>query len=228
MFASDRIPVLEQYVELLATEGIDRGLMGPREAPRLWDRHVLNSGVVAELLPQGCSLADLGSGAGLPGLVLALARPDLDVVLVEPLARRTSFLEHVVRELSVPNVEVHRGKAESLHGVRRFDRVTSRALAPLARLLDWSMPLVAPGGAMTALKGTSVAEEVEECRDLLARGGAVATVRQAGEGLLPRPTTVLEVVWADAAQVRWPGSGQDHTVVGRGSGGRGRRRGPAS
>jgi 16S rRNA (guanine527-N7)-methyltransferase len=157
--------------------------------------------------------------------VLAIARPDVEVVLVEPLLRRTTFLELVVEELDLANVEVVRGKAEVLHGRRRFDRVTSRALAPLPRLLDWSMPLVAGRGSLIALKGASVHEEVAEAADLLGRGGAsVAGVHVLGTDLAAGPTTVLEVVWADPARVRWPGSGGDHGAVGRGSGGRGGRR----
>lgn len=228
MFASDRLPLVERYVALLAGEGVVRGLIGPREAPRLWTRHVLNAGVVGELLPHGASVVDLGSGAGLPGLVLALARPDLDVVLVEPLLRRTTFLATAVAELGLPNVQVHRGKAVSLHGRRRFDRVTSRALAPVPRLLDWSMPLVAPDGALIAVKGGSVHDEVASARPLLERGGVRASVHTVGAQVLAEPTTVLEVVWRDPARVRWPGSGEDHTTVGRGSGGRGgRRQGPS-
>ena len=155
----DRLPLAERFAELLATAGVERGLIGPREAPRLWDRHLLNCAMLAEAVPPGVSVADLGSGAGLPGLVLAIARPDLRMTLVEPLERRTTFLEEVVAELALP-VEVVRGRAEALHGVRVFDVVTSRALAPLDRLLAWSMPLVAPEGVMLAMKGRSLEEEI--------------------------------------------------------------------
>ncbi len=143
VFPVDRLPLAERYAELLATEGVVRGLIGPREAPRLWERHLLNCAVLAELLPEGATVCDIGSGAGLPGLVVAIARPDLRVTLVEPLLRRTTFLDEVVDELGLAgSVEVVRGRAEELHGARTFDVVTSRAVAPLERLLAWSMPLV--------------------------------------------------------------------------------------
>ena len=158
MFSSGRLPLAERYAELLATDGVVRGLIGPREAPRLWERHLVNCALLADLVPRDSTVCDIGSGAGLPGLVLAIARPDLRVTLVEPLLRRTTFLEEVVADLGLDHVEVVRGRAESLHGRRRFDVVTSRAVAPLGRLLDWSMPLVAPTGALVAMKGSSVAE----------------------------------------------------------------------
>lgn len=159
-FPSDRWTLIERFVELLATDGVVRGLIGPREAPRLWERHVLNCAAVAEAVPSGATVADLGSGAGLPGLVLAIARPDLTVTLVEPLLRRTTFLDEVVADVGLDNVVVRRGRAEELHGSARFDVVTARALAPLDRLLGWGLPLVAPGGALLAMKGSSAADEI--------------------------------------------------------------------
>lgn len=170
-FSSDRLPLAERYVGLLATAGVERGLIGPREAPRLWERHILNSLAVAELVPHGASVADLGSGAGLPGLVLAIGRPDLSVTLVEPLLRRTTFLDEVVAELGLSGVRVVRGKAEALHGTEVFDVVTARALAPLDRLLGWAMPLVAPQGQLLALKGSSAEDEVAEAQKVLAQLG---------------------------------------------------------
>ncbi len=169
MFASDRLPLAEAYADLLATEGVVRGLIGPREAPRLWDRHLLNCAVLAEVVPEGATVCDIGSGAGLPGLVLAIARPDLRVTLVEPLLRRTTFLEEVVEALTLSHVEVVRGRADALHGERTFDVVTSRAVAPLERLLQWSMPLVSPAGALVAMKGSNVADEIDEARPMLTR-----------------------------------------------------------
>ncbi len=157
---ADRLPLAERYVEWLAGAGTVRGLLGPREVPRLWERHVLNCAPLGEAIRRDATVADLGSGAGLPGLVLALARPDLSVTLVEPLLRRTVFLQEVVDDLGLANVEVVRGRAEELHGARTFDVVTSRALAPLGRLLGWSWPLVAPGGCVLALKGSSAEEEI--------------------------------------------------------------------
>jgi 16S rRNA (guanine527-N7)-methyltransferase len=159
-FPSERLPLAERYVELLATVGVERGLIGPREAPRLWERHILNCLAVAGAVPSGTSVADLGSGAGLPGLVLALGRPDLTVTLVEPLQRRVTFLEEVVAELGLDRVRTVRGRAEELHGRERFDIVTARALAPLSRLLGWAMPLVAGSGALLAMKGSSAGEEI--------------------------------------------------------------------
>lgn len=159
-FPSGRLPLAEGYVRLLATAGVERGLIGPREAPRLWDRHVLNCLAVSPLVPAGSSLADLGSGAGLPGLVLALGRPDLRVTLVEPLLRRVTFLEEAVAELGLDTVTVVRARAEELRGAGRYDVVTARALAPLDRLLGWAMPLVATSGELLAMKGSSAAAEV--------------------------------------------------------------------
>ena len=153
VFSSDRLALAERYAELLATEGVVRGLIGPREAPRLWERHLLNSAVLAEAIPDGVTVCDIGTGAGLPGLVLAIARPDLTITLVEPLLRRTTFLVEVVDELGLASVEVVRGRAEALHGARTFDVVTSRAVAPLERLLGWSMPLVSPTGATGGHEG---------------------------------------------------------------------------
>jgi 16S rRNA (guanine527-N7)-methyltransferase len=159
-FSSERLPLAERYVELLATAGVERGLIGPRESPRLWDRHVLNCLAVAEAVPPEATVADLGSGAGLPGLVLAIGRPDLRVTLVEPLQRRTVFLDEVVDELGLDHVRVVRGRAEDLHGTELFDVVTARALAPLSRLLAWAMPLVAPTGVLLAMKGRAATEEI--------------------------------------------------------------------
>lgn len=205
VFSSERLPLVVRYADLLATDGVVRGLIGPREAPRLWDRHLLNCGVLGDVLPQGSRVCDIGSGAGLPGLVLASSRPDLQVTLVEPLLRRTTFLEEVVEVLDLDNVVVVRGRAEALHGQRRFDVVTSRAVAPLARLLEWSMPLVEPDGALVAMKGSSVSEEVEEAREVLDRlGCAEPEASVLGEGLLERSTIALRVVWSDPAAVSWP------------------------
>jgi len=205
-FSSARLSVAEAYAALLATDGVVRGLIGPREAPRLWDRHLVNCALLGELLPEEATVCDIGSGAGLPGLVLAIARPDLRMTLVEPLLRRTTFLDEVVEGLALDNVEVVRGRAEALHGERTFDVVTSRAVAPLDRLLTWSMPLVAPTGALVAMKGTSVADEVESARPELARWGcAEPEILLLGEGWPEvSPTVALRVAWADPRQVSWP------------------------
>lgn len=204
MFPSERLPLAERYAELLATDGVVRGLIGPREAPRLWDRHLLNCAVLADELPSDATVCDLGSGAGLPGLVVAIARPDLTITLVEPLLRRTSFLDEVVAELGLTRVEVLRGRADDLHGRRTFDVVTSRAVAPLDRLLGWSMPLVSPTGALVAMKGSSIGEEIETAAPVLADlRCAPPVVTTIGEGRIPSPTTVVRVAWADPTRVGW-------------------------
>src|SRR3954451_23380282 len=153
-FAS-ALPSVERYAALLASAGTERGLLGPREVPRLWDRHLLNCAVLTDEIPRSATVCDVGRGAGLPGIVLALRRSDLRMTLVEPLLRRTTFLEEVVDELQLDNVEVVRGRAEDLHGCRTFDVVTSRAVAPLPKLLRWCLPLTRPGGEVLALKGRS-------------------------------------------------------------------------
>ena len=197
----------------MATDGVVRGLIGPREAPRLWERHLLNCAAVGEAVPEGASVCDLGSGAGLPGLVLAIARPDLSLTLVEPLLRRTTFLNEAVEALGLESVAVVRGRADALHGKRQFDVVTSRALAPLGRLLEWSMPLVRPDGAMVAMKGSSAAEEIAAAGPTIARLGA-------GEPELlelgPDGSTavVVRVTWAHPSRVSWPLA--DHRAGGTG------------
>ena len=205
-FASDRLPLAEEYAALLATDGVVRGLIGPREAPRLWDRHLVNCALLEALIPPESSVCDIGSGAGLPGLVLAVARPDLRLTLVEPLVRRTTFLSEVVDRLGLGNVEVVRGRAEALHGARVFDVVTSRAVAPLERLLDWSMPLVAPEGALVAMKGSSIGEEIEAARPVLARWRCAEPEvhRLGGDWPEVSPTIAVRVAWADPGQVSWP------------------------
>lgn len=205
VFSSDRLPIAERYAAWLADAGVVRGLIGPREVPRLWDRHLLNCAVLAELLPRDAAVADIGSGAGLPGLVLAIARPDLRMTLVEPLLRRTTFLSEVVDDLRLTNVEVHRGRADALHGERAFDVVTSRAVAPLPRLLEWSMPLVAPEGALIAMKGSSAGEEIAAAAEALSTWGcAPPTIHVLGESLIESTTVAVRVAWADPAQVSLP------------------------
>ena len=205
LFPSGRVALAERFTELLATEGVVRGLIGPREAPRLWERHVLNSAVLCEVLPQSASVCDLGTGAGLPGIVVAIARPDLSLTLVEPLLRRTTFLEEVVAELDLTGVTVVRGRAEDLHGRHTYDVVTSRALAPLDRLLTWSMPLVALHGALIAMKGRSVADEIDAAGARLADYGCTEpVVSELGVGLLDPPTRIVRVAWANPARVGWP------------------------
>jgi 16S rRNA (guanine527-N7)-methyltransferase len=184
-----------RYAAILAGAGVERGLIGPREAPRLWERHLLNCAVVGELLPPGQRVLDVGSGAGLPGIVLAVARPDLEVTLLEPLARRATFLDEVVEQLGLPRVTVVRGRAEEYAGKMEFPVVTARAVAPLDRLARWCLPLLEPGGRLLAMKGATAAEEITEHRTALERlGGRDATVVTCGSGVLDQPTTVVTAV----------------------------------
>jgi 16S rRNA (guanine527-N7)-methyltransferase len=205
VFASGQLPLAVRYADLLATEGVLRGLIGPREAPRLWERHLLNSAVLAEAIPESASVCDIGTGAGLPGLVVAIARPDVRITLVEPLLRRTTFLEEVIADLGLDHVSVVRGRADDLHGQATFDVVTSRAVAPLERLLGWSMPLVAPEGALVAMKGRSAHEEIESAQSSLTtwRCGE-PEVLELGAGVVSPPTTVVRVSWADPSRIGWP------------------------
>ncbi|GAA1790501.1 16S rRNA (guanine(527)-N(7))-methyltransferase RsmG [Luedemannella flava] len=196
----DRLPLAERYAELLMTDGVVRGLIGPREAPRVWERHLLNCAVVGELIPTGASVVDVGSGAGLPGIPLSIARPDLTVILLEPLARRTAFLTEVVEKLELATTSVVRARAEECAGRAMpaglpVDVVTSRAVAPLDRLAGWCLPLAVPGGRMLALKGASAADEIATHAPAVERlGGGRPTLRQCGEGTLAEATTVIEIV----------------------------------
>ena len=185
-----------RYAELLATDGVTRGLIGPRETGRMWDRHLLNCAVVAELLPEHGQLVDIGSGAGLPGVVLALLRPRLEVVLLEPLLRRSTFLSECVAELALSNVTVLRARAEdqAAAGIRA-DTATARAVAPLGRLAGWANGLLRPGGVLLAIKGRSAAAELTAAEPVLSRLGArSAEVMQAGHGRVVDATTVVRVV----------------------------------
>ncbi len=184
------------YADLLTTEGELRGLIGPRELPRLWERHLLNCAVITEAMPEGATVADVGSGAGLPGLVVAIRRPDLRVTLIEPMARRTDFLSEAVERLALDNVVVRRGRAEDVvrEDQMRFQVVTSRAVAPLDRLTRWSMPLVGDGGVVLAMKGSSAAEEIVSHRAAVRRaGGLPPEVLQVGVDVLETPVTMIRI-----------------------------------
>lgn len=175
-----RLPLAQKYHDSLATDGSTRGFIGPREVPRLWERHLINCAVVAEVMPQNATLIDVGSGAGLPGIPLAIARPDLKITLIEPLLKRSTYLNEVVDLLGLDNVTVIRGRAEEgpvKKQVQGADIVTSRAVAPLGKLAKWSLPLVRKGGEMIALKGSSVHEELErDAADIKRAGGGKAEV----------------------------------------------------
>ena len=190
---------LARYRDLLAGPGTERGLIGPREVDRLWDRHILNCAVVADpelgLIPSGASVADVGSGAGLPGLVWAIVRPDIKVTLVEPLLRRATFLTEAVVDLGLGiRAEVERSRAEDLvkSGWAPVDVVTARAVAALDKLAGWTLPLVKDGGALVALKGASAAEEVAEAEATLGNLGVrLVDVIACGAGVVDPETTVV-------------------------------------
>ncbi|TAG27761.1 MAG: 16S rRNA (guanine(527)-N(7))-methyltransferase RsmG [Verrucomicrobia bacterium] len=192
-FAPALLARLTDYGAQLAGAGVVRGLIGPREVPRLWDRHLLNCAALAELIEENATVADIGTGAGLPGLVLALTRPDLTVILVEPLERRCTFLQEMITRFKLaPRVTVRRGKAH-LIAPCRADVVTSRAVAPLAALAGWSFPHLKIGGRLLALKGERADEELALARPLFAPWGAdaEATVRVCGAVWLPAPVKVV-------------------------------------
>jgi 16S rRNA (guanine527-N7)-methyltransferase len=171
----DALPVLARYAELLAGAGVERGLIGPREAPRLWERHLLNCAGLSELLEPGTVVADVGSGAGLPGVVLAAMRPDVTVVLVEPLLRRATFLSEVVEDLGLRGALVRRARAEELRGDLLVDAVVARAVAPLDRLAGWALPLLHPGGRLLALKGERADSELASAGAALRAAGAASS-----------------------------------------------------
>ena len=179
------------FARVLATRGVEQGLIGPHEVPRLWDRHLLNCAVVAELIGAGYrTLVDIGSGAGLPGIVLAMVRPDLDITLLEPMERRCRFLADCTAEFGLANTTVMRGRAEDIR--LRADVATARAVAPLDRLASLSAGLVRPGGMVLAIKGRTAADELKKARPVLRRIGARgAEVVRAGQGKVDPATTVV-------------------------------------
>ena len=191
----ERLPVAVEYVEALSTIGVERGLIGPREADRLWERHILNSAVLGELLDPAERVIDVGSGAGLPGIPLGIARPDVDFVLVEPMLRRTDFLREMIERLGLTNVSVMRGRAEEpsvVSAVGGADVVTSRAVAALDKIARWSLPLTRVGGRMLAIKGDRADEEVRQFGNALSLLGADdVRVVQCGTRYLDPPTTVV-------------------------------------
>jgi 16S rRNA (guanine527-N7)-methyltransferase len=194
----ERLALAERFTAILTDSGVSHGLIGPREVPRLWERHVLNCAVIHSAIATGQMVIDVGSGAGLPGLALAIARPDLDLHLVEPMLRRTNWLSMAVAELGLTNVIVHRGRAEQFRGILSAPVVTARAVARLSELATWCLPLLLPGGSLLAIRGSSVADEVEADRVVLRRLGAVDEVIESfGRGIVDQETTVLRVVMGD-------------------------------
>lgn len=194
---------LSAYAEALSTDGVTQGLIGPREAERIWTRHIMNCAVVADpelnLVPSGALVADVGSGAGLPGIVWAICRPDISVVCVEPLLRRANFLTAVTEQLGLTNVSVQRERAEQSTATATV--VTARAVAPLTKLLGWTVPLLAPGGRLLAFKGSSAATEISEAeatrRDL--HMGELSII-ECGAGVVDPLTIVVTGVRQNASR----------------------------
>ncbi len=183
---------ISRYKDILASRGTEWGLIGPREVDRLWSRHILNSAAIGELIPQGASLADVGSGAGLPGIPLALLRPDLRITLIEPLLRRSNFLTHTVDDLGITGrVAVRRDRAEQVR--QTYDVVASRALAPLDRLIRWCLPLMRPDGQILAIKGASAGQEVQDHGRLITASGLSAEVIVVQAAPEVDPTTVIRL-----------------------------------
>lgn len=190
----DRAAAAVAYGELLGDAGVTRGLIGPREAPRLWQRHILNCAVVAPAFKADSTVCDVGSGAGLPGVVIALARPDLHVTLLEPLLRRATFLSEVTKLLELTNVDVIRARAEDVGGTVAVGAVTARAVAALPALVGWCIPLLVPGGELFALKGVRAAEEVHSSRTALRRLGVTnIEIETYGSRFVQPPTTVVRL-----------------------------------
>ena len=185
------LPQALEFAGMLATRGVEHGLIGPHEVPRLWDRHLLNCAVVAELIdPRPATLVDIGSGAGLPGIVLAMLRPKVSVILLEPMERRCRFLTECAAELGLDNASVLRARAQD--AVLRADVATARALAPLDRLAELAVGLVRPGGMVLAIKGQTAADELKKARPVLKRLGIrSAEVVRAGQGKVIPATTVV-------------------------------------
>ncbi|WP_073707182.1 16S rRNA (guanine(527)-N(7))-methyltransferase RsmG [Glutamicibacter sp. 0426] len=190
----DRLDLAKRYVEHLATSGIERGLLGPREVPRLWSRHVLNCAVIEEVMDKDAEVADVGSGAGLPGLCLAIARPDLKLTLIEPLERRCIWLSEVIEDLGLTNVTVMRGRAEQMVDVVNARYVTARAVSALTNLAGLTIPLLHGQGELIAIKGRSAAEEIAKATKAIRKfGGKETEVLTVGETILAEPTTVVRI-----------------------------------
>lgn len=194
-YFADRYDAVHEFADLLARQGVVRGLIGPREVARIWERHILNSAALAPFLPPGV-VADVGSGAGLPGMVIAAMEPRRDVVLIEPMERRTAWLHEAIAHLGLTNVVVKRGRAEELKGDVLASTVTARAVASIDKLVKWCAPLVAPGGEMVFLKGRSAPAELERAKYALRKYGYTGEVHEAPTVAGVEPTTVVRLVSA--------------------------------
>jgi 16S rRNA (guanine527-N7)-methyltransferase len=226
-----RLPLAERYAWWLACAGVERGLIGPREAERLWLRHLLNCAAVAALIPRGSHVVDLGSGAGLPGIVLAIARPDLQITLVEPMQRRITFLDEVLEDLALGGVDTRRASADELATAKlNAAVVTARAVAPVSRLASLAAPLLRVGGQLLAIKGSAVAEEVSAGWSEVQRAGmnrdvallaivAAAEVAPSGDaGLVSRDASLLPGVQVAELSTWRPDGSMPEEVAGRVSG----------
>jgi 16S rRNA (guanine527-N7)-methyltransferase len=199
----DRAALATRYAEILTSAGVERGLLGPREADRIWDRHLFNCAAVSPLIPSGDLVCDVGSGAGLPGIVIAITRPDLRMVLLEPLLRRTTFLGECVTELALHNVTVIRGRAEEYAGRMNADSVVARAVAPLERLAGWALPLLRPGGQLLAMKGETARAELDAAKEhLLQLGAGEWELLGAGLDSGAQPTHVVRILAAGPTTAR--------------------------
>lgn len=191
-YFGERFDVVAAFAELLAAEGETRGLIGPRELDRLWERHILNSAAVVPFLGEG-RIVDVGSGAGLPGLVIAAMLPTREVVLVEPMERRVAWLQEAAAKVGLTNVVVVRGRAEEAKGSVTADVLTARAVASMDKLIKWCLPLLGPNGQMALLKGRSVADEIERAKYTLRKARLVAEIESAPTLPGLAPTTVVRV-----------------------------------
>lgn len=182
----------QRFVEHLCTTGITHGLLGPREIPRMWSRHVLNCAVLGPELPAEASVADVGSGAGLPGIAVALARPDIEFTLIEPMERRVDWLDAVVADLELENVSVIRARAEDVQDEIMADVVTARAVSALKKLIPMTVPLLDDGGELIFLKGRSAPEEIQAAAKVIQKAKLTKpVVQRLGESLLEEPTTIV-------------------------------------
>lgn len=191
-FLGDAYPRVESFAEMLADQGVLRGLIGPREVARLWERHILNSAAVVPFLGSG-TIVDVGSGAGLPGMVIAAMLPERSVVLVEPMERRTTWLFEAAAACGIENVTVVRGRAEEVREVVEAGAITARAVAPIDKLVKWCAPLLAEGGEMAFLKGRSAPDELERAKYVLRKFGLVGTIESAPTLPDLEPTTVVRL-----------------------------------